>query len=60
VLNTIFSVVTVILGASAILALVVIHFRPDTAREEEEAAREFLDAHGHWPDEPPPARPIDG
>jgi hypothetical protein len=24
-------------------------------REAEEAARDFYSAHGHWPDEPPPA-----
>ncbi|MET0770333.1 MAG: hypothetical protein ABW081_10500 [Solirubrobacteraceae bacterium] len=26
----------------------------DRERQEEEAAREFFSAHGHWPDEPPP------
>ena len=25
----------------------------DREREDEEAAREFFDRHGHWPDEPP-------
>jgi len=25
----------------------------DRARDEEEAARTYLQAHGHWPDEPP-------
>lgn len=28
----------------------------DRAREEEEAARVYLDVHGHWPDESAPAR----
>jgi hypothetical protein len=28
----------------------------DKERQAEEDAREFLSAHGHWPDEPPPAR----
>ena len=26
------------------------------ARHEEDDARAFFDAHGHWPDEPPPGR----
>jgi membrane protein required for beta-lactamase induction len=25
-------------------------------RDEEDEARRFLEKHGHWPDEPPPAR----
>ena len=25
----------------------------DRMRDDEEAARTYLDAHGHWPDEPP-------
>jgi len=25
----------------------------DRERDEEEAAREYFDRHGHWPDEPP-------
>jgi hypothetical protein len=25
----------------------------DTAREQEEAARDYFSAHGHWPDEAP-------
>jgi hypothetical protein len=28
----------------------------DRAREEEEAARVYLDVHGHWPDESPAGR----
>jgi hypothetical protein len=26
----------------------------DVDRDEEDAARDFYDSHGHWPDEPPP------
>lgn len=26
----------------------------DVERQREAAAREFLEKHGHWPDEPPP------
>ena len=28
----------------------------DVERQREAAAREFLEKHGHWPDEPPPAK----
>ena len=31
-------------------------FSGDKERDEEEEARRFLREHGHWPDEPPPAR----
>jgi hypothetical protein len=27
----------------------------DRARDEEEAARTYLEVHGHWPDESPPS-----
>ena len=33
-----------------------IGFSGDKERQEEDAARRFLGEHGHWPDEPPPAR----
>lgn len=29
----------------------------DRERDAEEAARDYLDVHGHWPDEPPPQAP---
>jgi hypothetical protein len=29
----------------------------DRERDEEEAARAYLDAHGHWPDQQPEPRP---
>jgi hypothetical protein len=28
----------------------------DRERATEDEARDFFDRHGHWPDEPPPAR----
>jgi hypothetical protein len=28
----------------------------DRDRQTEDAARDFYDRHGHWPDEPPPGR----
>jgi hypothetical protein len=33
-----------------------IGFSGDRERVEEDDARSFFDRHGHWPDEPPPAR----
>ncbi|MGH2968214.1 MAG: hypothetical protein ACRDK0_03995 [Solirubrobacteraceae bacterium] len=30
--------------------------RGDEERRDEEAARDYLTEHGHWPDEPPPKR----
>jgi hypothetical protein len=54
VLSTVLSVVAVVAGLGAVLALAVLPALPDRARAEEEEARAFLDRHGHWPDEPPP------
>ena len=33
-----------------------IGFSGDKERQDEEDARRFLTEHGHWPDEPPPAK----
>ncbi len=35
------------------MCLVVLYFlaKKDNDREKEEAAREYFDQHGHWPDE---------
>lgn len=41
---------------AAIAWLVWVGASGHAEREEEEAAREFFSEHGHWPDEPPPAR----
>lgn len=51
-----------IIGAGLSIWLMNVLFRfglgNDRDRDEEDAARDFYDAHGHWPDEPaPPARP---
>jgi hypothetical protein len=35
-------------------ALLRVGFSDARDRDREEAAREFYDEHGHWPDEPPP------
>ncbi len=47
-----------IIGAGLSIWLMNVLFRVgldnDRDRDEEDAARDFLDAHGHWPDEPAP------
>jgi len=47
-----------IIGAGLAIWLMNVLFRVgldnDRDRDEEDAARKFLDAHGHWPDEPAP------
>lgn len=46
-----------IVGAAVCVAigtqLLRFGFRSDADRDREEAARAYLDEHGHWPDEPP-------
>ena len=48
-----------IIGAGLAIWMMNVLFRVgldnDRDRDEEDAARDFLDAHGHWPDEEPPA-----
>lgn len=47
-----------IIGAGLSIWLMNVMFRlglgNDEDRDSEDAAREFFDAHGHWPDEPAP------
>ena len=50
-LTTILSVVCVVAGLGAVLALAVVPLLPDRARAEEESARAHFDRHGRWPDE---------
>jgi hypothetical protein len=45
-------------AAGAILLLNVLYrvgVSGDAERDEEAAARDYLDEHGHWPDEAPPS-----
>jgi hypothetical protein len=48
------------LGAAGSIVLLNVLFRfgakGDEEREQEESAREFFSAHGHWPDEEPPPK----
>jgi hypothetical protein len=46
-------------AAGAILLLNVLYrvgVTGDAERDEEAAARDYLDEHGHWPDEAPPSK----
>ncbi len=53
--DLVWSALAVVGSLAAIGWLVWIGATGDREREEEEAAREFFDRHGHWPDEPAPA-----
>lgn len=50
--DTIWSVVGVVGGAAGIAALIWAMRTGLSDRDDEDAAREFYDAHGRWPDEP--------
>jgi hypothetical protein len=41
-------------GLAAILGLVWLAYRGDSARDDEDAARAYFDTHGRWPDDPAP------
>jgi hypothetical protein len=50
--ETVFSIVVVVAGVAAVLALALVPAWGRRDREDEEAARRFYDEHGRWPDEP--------
>lgn len=49
-----------LVGAAAAILLLNVLYRVgvsgDEERDREAEARDYLDAHGHWPDEQPPRR----
>jgi hypothetical protein len=47
----IFAVVAVILGLAMCVALFYFLIAGRYDRDRDEEAREYFDAHGHWPDE---------
>ncbi len=53
-ISTIATVIATIGGVGLIVFLVWAAKTGHGERDEEEAARDFFTAHGHWPDEPPP------
>jgi len=52
VVGDIFNITAVVLGFLTLVWLLWTVVRPDHQRAEEDAARDFFDRHGHWPDEP--------
>jgi hypothetical protein len=51
--DTIWSVFAVVCGFAMCGVVVYFLFEGRHDRDREEEAREYFDAHGHWPDEEP-------
>ena len=43
--------ISMVLGTGMCAVIIYVLAAKDDSREKEEAAREYFDAHGHWPDE---------
>ena len=43
--------ISMVLGVGMCAVIIFFLVKKDDNREKEEAAREYFDAHGHWPDE---------
>ena len=54
---TISNIIAFLGGLFVIGLLIWFAFQGTGDREAEDAARDFFDEHGHWPDEAPPADP---
>jgi hypothetical protein len=52
-LQQIYAAVAVVLSLAMCVAIVYFLLTDHHDRARDEAAREYLDAHGHWPDEEP-------
>ena len=52
--STLATIIATIGGVGLIVFLVWAAKTGHGERDDEEAARDFFSAHGHWPDEPPP------
>jgi hypothetical protein len=55
VLQELYAAVAVVLSLAMCGVILYFWFTDRSDRETEEAAREFFDAHGHWPDESTPS-----
>jgi hypothetical protein len=51
VLQQLYAVVACILSVAMCVVVVYFLISGRNDRDKEEAAREYFDAHGHWPDE---------
>ena len=47
----IYTYISIVLAIGMCLVVLYLLVKKDDEREKEEAAREYFDAHGHWPDE---------
>lgn len=47
----IWTYISVVLGTAMCGVIIYFLVKKDDDREKEEAAREYFDQHGHWPDE---------
>lgn len=54
VADTFWAIVALVGGVGAVAFMLWIASRGTPERDDEDAARTFFDAHGHWPDEDPP------
>jgi hypothetical protein len=54
VVQTVLDSFLALLGLLSIVVLIWLVSRPNTERDEEDAARAYFDAHGRWPDDPVP------
>lgn len=54
-LQELYAAVAVALSLAMCGVIVYLWLTDRSDRESEEAAREFFDAHGHWPDESTPS-----
>jgi hypothetical protein len=50
-LADVYSIFICVVGVAGIAWIVWVMRHGDTDRHDEDAARAFFDAHGHWPDE---------
>jgi hypothetical protein len=55
-LQELYAAVAVVLSLAMCGVVLYFVFTDRYDRDKDEEAREFFDAHGHWPDEPPEAR----
>jgi hypothetical protein len=52
-LQELYAAIAVVLSLAMCGVIVYFWLTDRTDRDDDEAAREFFDAHGHWPDETP-------
>ncbi len=53
VADWVWAIIALVSSVGSILLLIYLQARGRGDREQEDAARDFFDRHGHWPDEEP-------